>query len=175
MGLHRVVSLLPQDTNPMQAIAVSQTFAFVRKSRICVFSFCQILFFGCRTLKTRRCPSRSSDSSVSCVWSSCWTAQRESVTCCGPSSSLSRSAALASSAGSCCTIIFSGPRVWDCAGVLSSGSPSCSSAHCDALLYLRRYWDAGTSWFNSNKNNRNHCQHFCVYGSPSFRYLERWP
>lgn len=34
--------------------------------------------------------SPSSDSSVLCVWSNCWTVQRASGTCCGPSSNLSR-------------------------------------------------------------------------------------
>lgn len=89
--LHGVVSSSAQDTNPMQAIAVSKSLP-VWKEAACLFFFSSNpVFFKLRTLKTHQCPSRSSDSSVSCVWSSCSTAPRESVTCCGPSSSLSRS------------------------------------------------------------------------------------
>lgn len=49
-----------------------------------------LLLFVFRTLKMPQFPSHSSDSSVSCVWSSSSTAQRASVICCGPSSSPSR-------------------------------------------------------------------------------------
>lgn len=67
-------------------------FACMKRSSLFIFLFNKsCCFVKLRTLKMHQCPSRSSDSSVSCVWSSCSTAPRESVTCCGPSSSLSRS------------------------------------------------------------------------------------
>lgn len=44
-GRLRVVSSLVQDINPMQDIAVSQTFAFMKNSIFCVFPFYPILFF----------------------------------------------------------------------------------------------------------------------------------
>lgn len=88
----------------MQAIAVSRNFPKLKTSNV-FFSFLYVffssnpLFFSLvlsvhRHLKMPLFPSRSSDSSVSCVWSSCWTVRRGSVTCCGPSSSPFRSVTL---------------------------------------------------------------------------------
>lgn len=87
-----------QDTNPMQAIAVSQIIIIFYSFTISKILFVCFLFliksdilFVCRTLRTPPSPSPSSDSSVSCVWWSCSIVQRASATCCGHSSSPSRS------------------------------------------------------------------------------------
>lgn len=116
-------------------------------SFFCVFSLSNpLVLFVCRTLKMPRFPSRSSDSSVSCVWSSCSTVQRASVTCCGPSSSPSRSVTLWSSSFFKC---FFPSFLTQWAGLLwfvSTGSSSRSSANRDALLYLRGHRDAGTDF-----------------------------
>lgn len=81
-------------------------------------------------------PSHSSDFSESCVWSNCWIVQRASATCFGPSSSPSRFVCWSSSVWFSTLLVLT---VFP-----SLGSPSRSSAHRDALLYLRCHWDAGT-------------------------------
>lgn len=120
-----------QDTNPMQAIAVSQIFFFLQfyhkqdsfRVFLLFFFIKSDVLFVCRTLRTPPSPSPSSDSSVSCVWWSCSIVQRASATCCGRSSSPSRSVRLSWPYFIIVSFSSSHHRELDCCGLCLQALP----------------------------------------------------